>query len=188
MGNTLNGVRGKDIWDVGRAIDFLFTMNEVDMARIGSIGHSQGGGITIHAMSLDKRIKAGVSSCGMCPERISKNPFNSARSGWWVGRPLLKPYCWTGKPFPIDMHEHLAMIAPRAIMLSSALNDFMYVPKEEYIIRPAFENMAKNVAKVFSLLGVEDNFRMSLHTNGHGFIKEQREKAYAFLDGQLKTK
>ena len=181
-------VRGKDLWDVGRAIDLLFTMNEVDTARIGSIGHSQGGGITIHAMALDKRIKAGVSSCGMWPDRISKNPFNQARSGWWVGRPLLRPYCRTGKPFPIDMHEHLALIAPRAIMISSALNDCMYTPEEENIIRPAFENMAENVAKIFSLLGAADNFKMSLHSHGHSFVKEQRERAYAFLDSQLKTK
>jgi len=179
-------VRGKDLWDATRAIDLLYTMKEVDTARIGSVGHSQGGGITIHAMALDERIKAGVSSCGLCPARISKNPFGEARTGWWVGRPFLRPYCLAGKQFPIDLHEYLAMIAPRAIFVSSALNDFMYVPEEEGIIRPAFENMAENVEKVFDLLGAGGNFRMLLHAKGHGFIREQREAAYAFLDEKLK--
>jgi cephalosporin-C deacetylase-like acetyl esterase len=55
-------VRGKDIWDVSRAVDFLETIPEVDRTRIGAIGHSQGGGITIDAMGLEPRIKAGVST------------------------------------------------------------------------------------------------------------------------------
>jgi len=176
---------GKDLWDVGRAIDVLLTMPEVDTARIGSLGHSQGGGITIHAMSLDERIKAGVSSCGMLPDRLSKNPFNSARTGWWVGRPLLRPYCWTGKPFPIEVHEQLAVIAPRAIMISNAVNDSQYTLEEEGVVRPAFENMAENVREIFSLLGVASNFQMCLHDHGHSFVGEQREKAYTFLDRHL---
>jgi len=181
-------VRGKDLWDVQRAIDFLETMDEVDSERIGSIGHSQGGGITIHAMALDNRIKAGVSSCGMFPARLSKNPFNNARTGWWVGRPFLRPYCYIGKPFPIDMHEYLALIAPRAIMNISALNDCKYTLEEENITRSAFNNLAENVSKAFSLLKVEDNFKNVLHINGHSFLQEQRKIAYAFLDEKLRGK
>ena len=179
-------VRGKDLWDVSRAIDFLQTMAEVDTERIGSIGHSQGGGITIDTIAVDDRIKAGVSNCGTWPMRLSKNPFNHARTGWWVGRPFLRPYCYTGKPFPIDMHECLALAAPRAIMNISALNDCMYTLEEENISRPAFSNLAENVAKVFSLLNAEDNFKNVLHTSGHTFLQEQREIAYSFLDEKLK--
>lgn len=180
-------VRGKDLWDVMRAVDLLETMGEVDSEKIGSIGHSQGGGITIHAMALDNRIKVGVSSCGMCPARCSKNPFNNARTGWWVGRPFLRPYCYAGKSFPIDMHEYLALIAPRAIMTLSALNDFKYTLEEEEFIRSAFNNLTENVSKVFSLLKAEGNFRNVLHTNGHSFVEEQRKIAYAFLDEKLKS-
>jgi len=177
--------RGKDIWDAGRAVDLLATMKEVDPERIGSIGHSQGGGITIHAMSLDKRIKAGVSNCGLCPGRISKNPFNQARTGWWVGRPRLRPYCWTGKMFPVDIHEHLAMIAPRSIMVISALNDFGYTLEEKDFMEGAMKNISENVSKVFSLLNTEDRFKMVLHTEGHSFLKKYREIAYDFLDEKL---
>ena len=178
--------RGKDLWDASRAIDILLSIEEVDADRIGSIGHSQGGGITIHAMMLDDRIKAGVSNCGVWPYRVSKNPFNNARTGWWVGRPFLRPYCYTGKPFPIDLHEYLALIAPRAIMNIMALNDWMYTPEEEHIARSALDNMADNVSKVFRLLDAEDNFGNVLHTQRHSFLVEQRETAYAFLDQKLK--
>ncbi len=179
-------VRGKDLWDARRAVDFLTTLDEVDPERIGSIGHSQGGGITIHAMGLDERIKVGVSSCGMWPDRLSKNPFNNARTGWWVGRPLLRPYCWTGKDFPVGLHEHLAMIAPRAVMAITALNDCGYAGEEAEAVRPVFANLDANVTRVFELLGAAGSFRSVLHTRGHSFFEEQRAAAYAFLDEHLK--
>jgi len=86
------------------------------------------------------------------------------------------------------MHEHLALIAPRAIMNISALNDrtFMYTLEEENITRSAFNDLAENVSRVFSLLGAQGNFKNVLHTNDHGFFQEQREIAYAFLDEKLK--
>lgn len=179
-------VRGKDVWDVSRAVDLLQTLEEVDPERIGSIGHSQGGGITLHAMALDQRIKAGVSNCGDWPSRLSKNPFNHCRTGWWVGRPFLRPYGHAGKPFPIDLHEYLALIAPRAILNIVALNDWSYTMEEEPITRPALDHLAETVSAVFSLLGAEGNFQQILHTRGHCFLEEQREVAYTFLDENLK--
>ncbi len=179
--------RGKDLWDARRAVDFLQTVPEVDPDRLGSIGHSQGGGITIHAMGLDERIKVGVSSCGCWPIRLAQNPFNHARTGWWVGRPALRPYCWTGKPFPVDLHEHLAMIAPRPIMAITALNDCGYNFADVESLRPAFADLAHNVGAVYALLGAEDRFQSVLHTRGHSFLREQRDAAYAFLDTHLKA-
>jgi len=117
---------------------------------------------------------------------MSKNPFNSARTGWWVGRPLLRPYCLTGKNFPVDTHELLALGAPRAILLVSALNDCGYVSEEELeSVRAAFDNLAENVGKVFSLFGAREKFQALFHTRGHSFPEEQREAAYAFLDTHL---
>ncbi len=178
-------IRGKDLWDLCRAIDLLQTIPEVDAQRIGSIGHSQGGGITIHAMALEPRIMAGVASCGDWPARFSKNPFNHARTGWWVGRPLLRPYCQTGKPFPIELHETLALAAPRAIMHITALNDFQYSLEETRFTRPVLERMGDAVSSVFSLYGATDNYRQVLHEDGHGFAGPQRELAYTFLEKQL---
>lgn len=178
-------IRGKDLWDLSRAVDLLETISEADAGRIGSIGHSQGGGITIHAMALEPRISAGVASCGDWPARFSKNPFNHARTGWWVGRPFLRPYCQTGKAFPIELHEYLALAAPRAIMHVTALNDFQYSSKETHLTRPVLSRMGETVSRVFSLYGVNDNFRQVLHEEGHGFAGPQRELAYAFLENRL---
>ncbi|MCK5845190.1 MAG: acetylxylan esterase, partial [Victivallales bacterium] len=91
---------GKNIWDIGKALDYLCSLDEVDSSRIASIGHSQGGGGTIYAMAMDERIKVGVSSCGGFPIRMDRNPYHEARNRWWIGRPALRPYFLTGKPVP----------------------------------------------------------------------------------------
>ena len=178
-------VRGKDISDVSCALDVMQAMPEIDPQRIGSIGHSQGGGITIEAMALDKRIKVGVSSCGMWPMKFSKNPFNNARTGWWVGRPLLRPFCLTGKQFPVQMHELLAMSAPRAFMNITALNDFGYTQEETDLTSLIFQNMEENIRKIYELYSSTNAFENVIHSDGHGFQADCREKAYCFMEKHL---
>jgi len=176
---------GKNIWDIEKAIDYLVGLAEVDSSRIASLGHSQGGGATIYAMAMDKRIKLGISSCGGFPMKMAKNPFNHARNQWWIGRPLLRPYCLTGKAFPADVHELLALCAPRPFLYIAALNDCQYSLEETDITKPALKNMETNVRKVYGLQDADEMFRVLLHSNGHSFIKEQRDVAYKFLDKYL---
>jgi dienelactone hydrolase len=179
--------RGKDIYDVSRAIDVLQQMPEVDSDRIGSIGHSQGGGTTIYAMAVEPRIKVGVSNCGIWPTRMSKNPYNEARTDWWVGRPLLRFFCLTGKEFPIQIHELMALCAPRPLMNISALNDCQYSGKEQDFTSQGFENMAQCIKKVFAFYGKENLFFNETHLEGHTFKKNQRIHAYNFLAEHLKA-
>ena len=54
----------KAIWNNMRAVDLLCSLDEVDPARIGVIGHSLGGHNAIFTALFDGRIKAVVSSCG----------------------------------------------------------------------------------------------------------------------------
>jgi len=178
---------GKDLWDMGRALDVMQQMKEVDADRIGSIGHSQGGGITCYLAAVDHRVKVGVSNCGFWPHRLAKNPFNVARTGWWIGRPALRPFALTGKPYPVDFHELLALAAPRAFLNISALNDCMYSASEEPFTRPAWENLAENVKKVYALCGAQDRFRCVVHLLGHDFPPEMRKTAYAFIDSALRS-
>lgn len=178
--------RGKDLYDVARAIDVMQRMPEVDSDRIGSIGHSQGGGNTVLAMAVEPRIKAGVSNCGIWPCRISKNPYGEARTAWWIGRPRLRPFCLAGKPFPVDIHEVMALAAPRALMNISALNERGYSVEEKDFTAPAFENMALNIQKVFRLYGRQSAFVSLTHLNGHSFKEDQRDAAYAFIEEHLK--
>jgi len=56
-GHTLMGL---EVWDVMRAIDYLYTRDEVDKERIGATGGSGGASQTIYATILDDRIKVAV--------------------------------------------------------------------------------------------------------------------------------
>ena len=47
--------------DCLRGIDFLTSRAEVDPSRIGVLGFSQGGGLTLATAALDSRVKAAVA-------------------------------------------------------------------------------------------------------------------------------
>jgi dienelactone hydrolase len=173
--------RGKDIYDVSRALDVIQHIPEINPDKIGSIGHSQGGGITIHAMALEPRIKVGVSNCGIWPMRMSKNPYNEARSDWWVGRPLLRPFCLTSKEFPVQVHDLMALAAPRPLMNISALNDYQYSEDEKKITTLGFDAMTQCIREVYSFYGKEDSFAVLTHFEGHTFKEQQRSCAYNFF-------
>jgi pimeloyl-ACP methyl ester carboxylesterase len=176
---------GKDVWDMRRALDVLAALPEVDPARLGCMGHSQGGSVTVYTAALDERVRVAVGNCGVWPWRMSKNPFHLARTGWWIGRPLLRPYAWAGKPIPCDVHELFACIAPRALLVIAALNDFQYALDEESFTRPAWQDLAHNVEQVYALLGAAGRFRQVLHTKGHSFLESERALAYSYLDTYL---
>ncbi len=174
-------VRGKDLHDVSVALQVMQGFPEIIPDRLGSIGHSQGAGITMHAMAMDERIKVGVSSCGGCPMRIAKNPYNYARESWWVGMPLLRDFCTTGKEFPVQMHESLAMAAPRAVLNFTALNDYQYSLDEEPFMKAAFSAVRDNVSKIFALHNRPEAFELHTHTKGHGFEKPEQRQAEIFF-------
>jgi pimeloyl-ACP methyl ester carboxylesterase len=176
---------GKDLWDLGRALDVLQRIPEADPERIGSLGHSQGGGLTTYLMAVDKRVKAGVNNCGLWPLRSQKNPYSLARTSWWIGRPALRPFCLTGKDFPGDVHELMALAAPRAAMTIIALDDWGYLPAEEGVSRPMWEDLGANVRKIFAMCGAAGQFELRLHFEGHSFPASMREAAYSFLEKSL---
>ncbi len=177
---------GKDLWDLRRALDVIQQIPEADPDRIGSIGHSQGGGLTTYLMAVDKRVKAGVNSCGLWPLKAHKNPFKIARTAWWIGRPALRPFCLTGKDFPVDVHELIALAAPRHAMVIVALNDCGYRPDEEAVSRPLWENLGENVEKIYKVISGTGGLNLILHLDGHGFQLRMREKAYSFLEKALR--
>jgi hypothetical protein len=179
--------RGKDLYDLSRAIDVFEQIPEVDPKRIGSIGHSQGGGLTTDGMAYDPRIVVGVNNCGDWPFAASKNPFNRCRTAWWIGNPQLRPFALAGKPMPIDLHEKLALAAPRPQLVILSLVDFGYSEQENWLTKPVCDNLLDAVRRVYALHGAAANIEMVTHNEGHSFRAAQREVAYAFLDKHLKV-
>lgn len=69
------------VGDIYSAVDYLTTLPFVDAARIGILGICAGGGHSVKAASLDRRIKAVATAS-------AANVGNAARKGWDGKSPL----------------------------------------------------------------------------------------------------
>ena len=138
---------GLMLFDVSRSIDYLETRNEVDRARIGVIGHSQGGFLVNFVLGLEPRFRAGAASCGygifrkdkLFPERWA------ARNSAYL--PRLVFYKGDADALPFDFLHIMALAAPTPHLVQTALGDTIWT-------KPAVE---------------DDPFVMSELMRVHGF-------------------
>ena len=100
----------KILHDVSVAINYLFTLSEIDPNRIGFVGHSYGGRTAIWAPAVDPRIKASVSNCGCVNYKDSVSQD--------VG--IQVEYCLPGLLKLGDVEDVVCLVAPRALLLQAA--------------------------------------------------------------------
>jgi glucuronyl esterase-like protein len=185
---------GKMIWDLSRAIDYIETLDFVDATRIGSVGHSHGGITTLFGMAFDERIKAGASNCGFDTFRIDGNTWRWSRAtallprlGFYLSNPALSMEFYRAVPdseviqTPFEMHELLALVAPRPLFLSTSDEDFVF-PNGGWSLRRALAR----VKPVYKLLGSEERLSSYFFDGGHNFPGDASSNAYAWLDRWLK--
>lgn len=185
---------GKMVWDLQRAIDYLETLNFVDQTRIASLGHSHGGYTTLFSMAFDDRIKLGVSNCGFDTFRIDGNTFRWSKAtallpllGYYVTNPRVNMDLYRAVPdsavidVPFEMHELLALIAPRPLLLSASDEDFVF-PNGGWSTRRAVAKLDP----VYELLGARENLAGFYFSGGHSFAPEASANAYEWLDRQMR--
>lgn len=184
---------GKMIWDLGRAIDYLETLDSVDSNRIGAVGHSHGGITTLFAMAFDERVKAGASNCGFDTFRIDGNTFRWSHAtalipklGFYVSSPDIDMDFYRAVPdsetirVPFDMHQVLSLIAPRPLFLSTSDEDFVF-PNAGWSAR---RSLAR-VGSVYELLGAQEKLASFFFSGGHNFPADASNKAHAWLERWL---
>lgn len=185
---------GKMVWDLSRAIDYLETLDFVDANRIGSVGHSHGGITTLFAMAFDERVKAGASNCGFDTFRIDGNTWRWSRAtallprlGFYTSNPDLNMDFYRAVPdsevihTPFEMHELLALIAPRPLLLSTSDEDFVF-PNGGWSARRALARLGP----VYELLGAKERLSSYFFNGGHSFPAEASSNAYTWLARWLK--
>ena len=167
---------GKEIYDLMRAVDVLYKYDIVDRQRIGAIGHSAGGNVLPYFMFVDKRIKAGVSSCGFFEllEFFNDNNRNFANSVF-----ALPGLTKVGKSA-----DYLACLAPRPILLTRGSTEFgnpeadnQHVAETKRIESYARERYVK--------LNASDKIETIYFEGGHSFPDTVRQQAYKWLDVNL---
>lgn len=181
---------GKMINDHRKGLDYLCQLDIVDPERIGCIGHSLGGYNSFFLQAFDPRIKAAVSSCGLSPLGGTNSPYQFARNDWFVHfNPYCREFIRTGM-IPCDMHEIMALCAPRPLFNYSARKDAVYVHASGG--NPDFESwwntvdsVLNQVGRVYDILGASASFVRAETDGGHDFPAEIRKQAYAWLNKHL---
>jgi hypothetical protein len=80
------------------------------------------------------------------------------------------------------MHELLALLAPRPLLLSTSDADFVF-PNGGWSAR---QSLAR-VEPVYQLLGARERLGSFFFSGGHNFPPEASSKAYDWLDRWLKV-
>ncbi len=171
---------GKFTFEHSIAVDVLQSLDEVDDERIGAMGHSLGGQGTIFLAAYDERIQAATCNCAAPFFRHNAKVTEWSRDHWYVYFAHLREGLLRGEQPPIDFHEIIALIAPRAFLDVSALNDGARGTQRQRVL------MLMKVMDVYELLGVPDQFSFYVHGHGHAVPHESRELIYGWLDTHLK--
>jgi len=150
---------GKMVTDVRAAVDALSNFDMIDPDRIYCLGYSLGGTVGLYSAALDHRIKGVVSVCGVSPFRLSTPEKEKASA--IIGRyshmhgllPRLGFFMDHPKRIPFDMHEILALIAPRPLMIVAPELDWDH-PQADVI------HCVNEVSKVYELMNAGDKIRV----------------------------
>jgi dienelactone hydrolase len=148
VGKTLIGER---VYDVERGIDYLSTRDDADMQRIGVMGNSGGGTITIYAAALLSRLGFAMPSCSFCTFRDSIGAIYHCADNYVPG--ILKV---------ADMADVLGLFAPRPVVIVAGREDDIFPIGG---VRPAFEQLRR----IYAAAGAGDACRLVIGEGGHRF-------------------
>ena len=165
----------KAIWNNIRGVDLVQALPEVDIRRIGVIGHSLGGHNALFTALFDLRIRAIVSSCGF-------TAFSDDDLASWAGpryMPRLHHVIAGKQPLPFEFHELIAALAPRPFYTNSPQRD------DDFSVAGARKVIAA-AGEVYQLLEAQDRVKAVYPDARHGFPTPQREEAYQWLERELK--
>lgn len=148
---------GLDMMGASRGVDYLLATGEVDAARVGMYGLSQGGQSAMFLPALDERIQASVESA-----------YFSARLPKLIGPVRATSYLDSSeedKFFPDVVRcfgdaDLVSLIAPRPFAVEAGLLDGAVdfeLAKEEYA----------RAAVHWALLGVPERVEFIPHNQGH---------------------
>ncbi len=152
-------------WGLSRIADYLESQKWVDMNKLIVMGHSRHGKAALWAGAQDKRFKiviANESGCGGAA--LSKRVFGETIARitgtfphWFC--PDFNRYANNEASLPFDQHELIALMAPRYVYISSAVEDTWADPKGEflggYYVTPVYE--------LYGLKGLGTNVQPPVH-------------------------
>jgi hypothetical protein len=156
-------------WGYGRAVDALFTLPQVDKARITITGHSRGGKCVLLAGALDDRVAivnpngAGCGGTGTfrdAPADAETLKIITSHFPFWFRSDFQSNFAGREKDLPFDQHELKACVAPRALLDTEGLNDVWANPRGAYRTHAA-------AREVYDFLGAPDRIAYHIRPGPH---------------------
>lgn len=172
-------------YGASRAVDYLYTLPVVDKDKIGITGHSRNGKLSLIAAAFDERITACIPSSGgtgaEMPWRycsINYDIEDIALLGCgqpsWL-HPRLRFFIGREHKLPVDQNSFMALIAPRGLMLSTAITEGASNPW-------GMEQAYHASRKVYDFLGAGDRVAVRSRYGNHGVSARDMEDYIDFFD------
>lgn len=154
-----------NVWDTMRCVDYLKTRKDVDASRIGTVGLSYGGTISLFTAALDPRIKAAIVSCYL-------NTFEE--------HGLTLHGCCGSQIVPgilkyAEIADLAGLIAPRPALYEMGVHDEAFPLG---VSRKAFAH----VKRIYEVMGAGDRIETDEFPGRHQF---SGRKAFNFFDKWL---
>jgi len=153
-----------DLVDLRLVLDYALQQPEVDPGRIGCVGLSQGGRMTMYLSALDRRIRVAVSSGAVNTLRERLTSYAGC------GSQLVPGLFKLG-----DTPEIFGLIAPRPLLLELGTQDGT---SPEVYAAEVFQR----VRHVYMLAGAEEKLETDIYARGHRF---SGRRVFTFLERWL---
>ena len=194
------GAIGAWSYGLSRIVDYFESDKDIDARRVAIVGHSRLGKTALWTGALDQRIALVISSCsGEGGASLSRRDYGERISNltwsfpYWFAKNY-KNFADKVDQLPVDMHELIALIAPRPVYITGGETDLWADPKGEFLA-------AVGAGPVFRLLGKEDlgtdqmpdldqpimkTIGFHIHSGGHAITPFDWEQFLTFADKNFK--
>lgn len=126
-------------WSGSRGVDYLETDPDIDRTRIAVIGHSRTGKTSLWAAAQDPRFAlAGVNNAGESGPALARRNFGETvemitrNFPYWF-TPKYATYARNVAALPVDQHQLVALVAPRAYHGADATQDLHADPRGSWL-------------------------------------------------------
>jgi Abhydrolase family len=151
LGRTLVGER---VWDVDRAIDYLMTRDDVDRRRIGVMGNSGGGTVSVFAAALLPRLTVAMPSCYFCTFHGGVMSIYHCMDNYVPG--LMQT---------AECADVMGLFAPRPVVIVAGKDDRIFPIRE---VRKAF----RVLKRIYEAAGAGDRCHLVVGPGGHRFYAD----------------